>query len=542
MREPVTREESPWVGVPRPEGELQVKRNASQRASNYPWPPRKHGQRQNDERRAAVEQQPGPAAVVDVRQHVGQSMRSNPDQESPQRTANKPSYSPTDERVGGSGHGPGHRKLPRWLLWGIAIRLLLVPFHHPWDLQTWYNMFVDLANDRSPYETLRSLTYSTRSLWSSVQPRELTSLATRPLFYEYYAYPPLPMLVYYPLAKLYARIAPLDYQFVVQGAVAAHRLPIGFMFLFKAPLVLADIGLALLLQRLAGAQSARTFFLNPFVILVSVAWTIESLMSAWALAALFLILNRRYALAGVSLALGALTKWTPGVLWPTLGLWLAHQRAPWRGHVAFHAAFLLTLLAGLIPFWDGVLLAAQFHALRPGANLTPHILLYILAQFKPGEVEWYYRVFSPYVGAITLPLALAWAYGVQLRQPMPLATTACLTVTAFLLGSKIVNEPYVFLLLPLLLWEAAERPSEPKRLLFKIGYSLPLAYAMLNVPILMFALPLYLAVVRHVPPYPYGLDRALPLESHAVILALLAFAFVGYLVYTCRLLAKGGST
>jgi hypothetical protein len=59
-------------------------------------------------------------------------------------------------------------RVPRWLLLGLAIRLALIPFHHPWDLQTWYNMFVDLAHNHSPYETLRYLTYSTRSQWGLI--------------------------------------------------------------------------------------------------------------------------------------------------------------------------------------------------------------------------------------------------------------------------------------------------------------------------------------------------------------------------------------
>jgi hypothetical protein len=174
-----------------------------------------------------------------------------------------------------------------------------------------------------------------------------------------------------------------------------------------------------------GRRKARTFFLNPFVILVSAAWMIEGLMAVFALGALWLLTRGRHTAAGLLLALGTLTKWTPGILWPVPGLWMLHRRTPWRSQAAFHVAFLATLVAGVAPFWEGVLFAARFHALRPGANLSPHILLYGLAQFSRSDVGWYYHVLSPYVGAITLPLTLGRAYLAQVRRPMPLTTAAC---------------------------------------------------------------------------------------------------------------------
>ncbi len=429
--------------------------------------------------------------------------------------------------------------LPGWLLLGLGVRLLLIPFHHPWDLQTWYNMFVDLAHNHSPYETLRYLTFSTRAQWNLVpMDGDKYFPLSQSIFYEYYAYPPLPLVLYYPLAKLYALLAPLDYQFVVQGALAAHRIPILLMAFFKAPIFIADVGIAALVWRLAGEQRARSFFLNPFVILVSAAWMIEDLMVMFAILALYLTVTKRYGLAGLALALGTLAKWTPGILWPVIGLWLVHQRVEWRRQVAFHGVFLIAVVAGLAPFWEGVHLAVQFHALRPGANLSPHALLYVLAQFHRGDMPWFYHVLSPYIGALTLPLALGAAYLVQIRRSLPLPTAACLTVTAFLLGSKVVNEPYVCLLLPLLLWEDAERPSEAKVFVYKAAYALPLAYTILNVPVFMFGLPVYLQLAPWDPSVAYRMARAWPRDVHAIILAALAFAFVGLLIYAWHLFTQ----
>ena len=431
------------------------------------------------------------------------------------------------------------RGLPRWIVLGLVIRVLLVPFHHPWDLQTWHNMFVDLAHDRSPYETLRYLTYSTRAQFGlvSLEGSKFSPLGHE-LFYEYYAYPPLPLMVYYPLAKLCAFFLPLHYEFVVQGALAAHPTPLLVLAFFKLPLLAADVGIALLLWRIAGEQRARTFFLNPFVVLVSGAWTLEDLMTMFTLLALYLAVKGRPGLAGFALALGTLTKWTPGILWPVITLWLWRQPGPRRAQLSFQGAFLLTVAAGIVPFWEGVRFAVQFHALRPGGNLTPHILLYVLAQLRGGDVGWYYYLLSPYIGAITLPLALGAAYLVQVERPLPLPTAASLTVVAFFLGSKLVNEPYVCLLLPLLLWEEAERPSEAKVFVFKAGYALPLAYAILNVPLLLFMLPAYLQLASFDPSTVAWASRALPLLWHAVMLAALSFAFVGLLIYAWHILTE----
>jgi hypothetical protein len=436
--------------------------------------------------------------------------------------------------------GEGLRRVPRWLLIGLAIRIVLIPFHHPWDLQTWYNMFVDLAHNHSPYETLRYLTYSTRSQWGLIHMDGAKVLPVgQELFYEYYAYPPLPLLLYYPLAKLYALFRPLEYQFVVEGALAAHHVPLAILALFKAPLIVADIGVAVLLWRLAGEARARAYFLNPFVILVSAAWMIEDLMILFVLLAFYLVTRKRYELAGLASGLGVLVKWTPGILWPVIGLWLLAERAPWRRQAAFHAVFLATCVAGIAPVWDGVRLVLQFHAMRPGANLSPHILLYVLAQWHNPDIAWYYHVLSPFVGMVTLPLALGAAYLAQWRGRLPLATGACLAVVAFFLGSKIVNEPYVCVLLPLLLWEEAERPSEAKAFVFKAAYALPLAYAIINVPIPLFIVPAYLQVVPWDPTSDYWiglLRQAVPGRWHALALAGLAFCFVGVMLYAWRVL------
>jgi hypothetical protein len=72
----------------------------------------------------------------------------------------------------------------------LALRIVLLPLGHWWDLTVDYNVFIDLARGQSPYDTLRELANISYSAhW---QP-----------YYEYYAYPPAPLYVYWPFAHLF---------------------------------------------------------------------------------------------------------------------------------------------------------------------------------------------------------------------------------------------------------------------------------------------------------------------------------------------------
>jgi hypothetical protein len=425
--------------------------------------------------------------------------------------------------------------LPRWVWLGLALRLALVGFHHPWDLQTFYNMFADLSHGTWPYETFRILSGVARALTSLTGVREPA--------YEYYAYPPLLALLYWPLARIVASVTPLAYALTMPGALALRAYPWTFLVAFKLPLWLSDLAIALVLRRLAGERAARLFFLNPLLVVVSGSWTVDTLMALPSLLSVALVLRGRYAWGGVLLAVGALVKWMPVVLWPAVALWLVYTGVEGRRQAAFHAAFWVTLGVGLLPGWPGVLEVARFHAERPGAHLTPHVLLYVLQTWR-GRPDAELVRLSAAVGSVTLPAALLLAYVVQYRRRLPLVAACCLSLTAFYLGSKIVNEPYLFLWVSLLLWELSERPDARKEFVMRAGYGAALAFATVNVPIVLFAAPVVLAVLPE-SPYPEVVfrdaSRALwPWREQALILASLAFFFVGILGYGFWVLAQEG--
>ncbi len=111
---------------------------------------------------------------------------------------------------------------------------------------------------------------------------------------------------------------------------------------------------------------------------------------------------------------------------------------------------------------------------------------------------------------------------------------------AFLLGSKIVHVSYVFLLLPLLLWEHSERPSEAKAFLFRAAYALPFAFATIAAPLLVFLGPAYLTLFgEHADLFhTFDAGQAWPWLWWLLILATLVLAFVALLLYASRVFAK----
>lgn len=230
---------------------------------------------------------------------------------------------------------------------------MLLGVHYPWDLQTFYNMFADLARGASPYGTFRSLSGVAGAL-SGIE------ADVRLAAYESCAYPPLPALLYWPLAKLVA---------------------------FKVPLWISDVAIAALLWRVAGEDAARAFSLNPLIVLVTGAWTIDTLMVLPTLAAFYTSLRGRCTCAGFLLAVGVLVKWLPVIFWPTVGIWLWNRRIPAREQLSFHGAFPLLLAIGLVPWWPEIVPVLRFHAERPGAHLTAHALVHLLQAWKE-EPGW----------------------------------------------------------------------------------------------------------------------------------------------------------
>ncbi len=370
--------------------------------------------------------------------------------------------------------GPRER---RWL-WGVALlaltfRLLLLPIGHPWDLTTAYNMFIDLATNHSPYDTLNYLNHVAVSAhWGTM--------------YEYYAYPPAPLYLYFPLAKLFAALHPgATYFFPAEAQVAIPSLPWDFYLWYKLPMWIADFLIAVLLARMTGSiRSARDYVLNPYVLLVSGAWTFDSVMALGLLAGVYWVQQGKMTRAGLALAFGTMMKFFPALVVPTCALYLIKKKRPLRELLTFLGAYGLGCLVLLGPFWQGMLSTLSFHSARVGGGMTWEIIwqyqqIWPKSWHMPTTMAQAVAAF----GTPTLAIVLLLAYRYVFLKEMSLNRMVIVTLLAFFIGSKLVNEQYALMLLPFVLIEAYQVGGAAWRWLYRLFWLIPLAFAAMRVPI-----------------------------------------------------------
>lgn len=361
---------------------------------------------------------------------------------------------------------------------GALLRFALLPFLHPWDGNTFHNLFAQLAHGENPYRTLASLTLDARSradaAWSP--------------WYEYYAYPPLLIYVYWPLAQVAALFGPLTTHFYAAGseALVPNAWPFSFLALYKLPIWIADFAVAWMLWRMTGrVWAAALWLLNPLVLLVSGAWMFDSIPAALTLGALWAYQRERVGLCGALLALGFAAKLYPIFLVPVFFLLLV-----WREDArAFRlvAVFALVAAALCLPFWPEVGQVFAFNSARQGGGLTLHQLPLSWLQIA-GEDQVSFRVLtSPVIGALTLVGGLGAAYWVLDRVRPDAASAVLFTLLAFFLATKLVNEQYVLWVMPFAILALA-RPDAPQgaRAAFHLLWAVPFAYALVHVPLPAF--------------------------------------------------------
>jgi hypothetical protein len=349
----------------------------------------------------------------------------------------------------------------RLVVAALALRLLLLPLSHTWDAQSWVNVFSELGTSATPidgvqrpYETMRELSLLTQAAGRHGD------------YYQYWAYPPLMLYAYWPLAHLFALFGgEMRTTFPVQPAFFAPAVPLGLQALTRLPVIVADIA-TLFLMRGLGVRVAelRWYAFNPLVLLVGV-WTFDSVMVAFLLLGLVFAERRRWALAGVALALGAATKFVPIVALPAVLLGLAAWEVPLRRRVqlAISTCLACALTFGLLiwPVFDGLVYALRFHAQRFGAGLSLAQAWITWAQQLP-NVDW------------------------QPRWQLYASIGFLVLVLAFLVGSKVVNEPYALAPVALCTVVLAQRPSRALRECRALLWIVPFAYAMVNTPVWAF--------------------------------------------------------
>lgn len=367
-------------------------------------------------------------------------------------------------------------KRRRRIIWAVAIlalvfRFILLPIGHWWDLTVDYNVFIDLAHNHSPYDTMRYLSHiAVASHWD--------------YDYEYYAYPPIPFYFYYPLAHLFAWLHPnMTYYIPVSGSFAMPTLPLDFYFWLKLPVWIADFLIAALLARMSGTiRGWRDYLLNPYVLLISGAWTFDAVMVLGLVLGAYWLQQGKFARSGLALAFGTMVKFIPAIAVPTFVLFLIKKKRPLHEIVIFLVGYGIACLVFLGPFLNGLLYVVGFHSGRVGGGMDWQELWRLGALFPKGTNLDPTSFAIGAFGTATLGIVLLLAYWYSFISPMRFNRMIIVTVLAFLIGSKLVNEQYALVLLPFAFIEA-HQVGGAWRWFYRLFWIVPLVFAIMRVPI-----------------------------------------------------------
>ncbi len=310
---------------------------------------------------------------------------------------------------------PARRWLMIVVLAGFVARLIpAASYAHPWDMYIWLKSGELGLKDLNIYKFSNPVNYP----WG------------------FYAYPP---------GWLYWLIMVS----MIGGSIGLK------IFLTKLPIILSDIGIALILYRLAreldldekqSIAVVALWLFNPITYFVSSFWGMfDSIAVLFQMLAIYLLLKKRYVLAGVMIGAGAAVKVLPALLILPLAVYL------WkRGEDLFKnfgvkivlPAFLVFLFASL-PFLSTPIeyLRALFQHTKSVGNFTYWMALSTVINLSN---LW----FVPLVAFTVIMFVIA-------RRMKPdkhgLIWGLLLTMTSFLATSPKVNMQHVNFLIPLIL-------------------------------------------------------------------------------------------
>ncbi|MFA5944363.1 MAG: GtrA family protein [Candidatus Thermoplasmatota archaeon] len=295
--------------------------------------------------------------------------------------------------------------------------------------------------------------------------------AALPLLAQWYAYPPLPLLL------MSATYAPVAY-----GAVTAPWLA---RILLKLPFLLATLGFAWATRRLIatapgadpdvavrqGDRAERWLLLNPLFILIAGVWgQFEALLLMFLILSVLAMRSQRWMLGGLAFGGAFLLKIFPIYLGPILLIHLV-RKSGWRAAFLYFGAAGLIFTAITLPFYllepTGTLQQVfLMHAERPPARFSPFAGLFVVSQWitpagGPSSAAWA-DIFGRLSFAVTaiVIVALAAAFRSRPATERTLLLFLGLTMTGGLLATKVFNEQYA--LLPIGLLAAARfHPEDP---------------------------------------------------------------------------------
>ncbi|MGD6851892.1 MAG: hypothetical protein ACQCN6_07535 [Candidatus Bathyarchaeia archaeon] len=388
-------------------------------------------------------------------------------------------------------------KLATILAVGIAVRLVLMPVSaHPFDIYVWYNVSESILRNGP-----------------------LFLQGFPPLWYHY-------MMV--PVAYSYSALSTV----LPTGTIAMSNLPTAlnfypsysiavvpgmlFDFVVKIPFLISDIAVAVLLYKTVEEQTpnkhlawvaAALWFLNPYVIWISAGWGMwDTLPALFSLAALFLLVKKRFAFSAVSLSLAVALKLYPIMFLVPIAFFLyktypAGARLKSLGR--FMGVFSATSLVLFLPYLGAVAnFVSDFFLLQSGGTnfgavtpLGPYSfgLTYWapLSRLLPATGSFEFLVSAVSLALFVVALALVYWYSSKLRYEQPLlelSVTMLFCVAALFLTYRIVSEQWFVWALPFLIVLFAV--GRVRGALFWAASGVALLFAVLNCPLPFFFLPL----------------------------------------------------
>ena len=349
-----------------------------------------------------------------------------------------------------------HRRTAYLLALGGQLALS-APFIHDWDGFVFLTTAHQLLAGVTPYETAQS---GPAYIFNSDDPAN-----------QWYAYPPLPMLLFAPPIALVQSMG-IGTPWVQRVALKAPFIIGNLLVAYTAHLLVA--GSAPNGARLRRARLLEIALLfNPFLWFIAAVWGMfDAWMMAFFLGAVLLVRDptpRRVGGAGVLMGLAILVKLLPLLFAPLL---LIHvwRRGGGRAGVQLVVTSLATAMAACLPFLlrspAGVVQQVLLlHLERPPQGLSPIAFLYYLGEpSSPLYAPMVPAVPAAQLGALSLVLLVPALLAIYLlallrqRTERDLLLHALGTVLAFLLLSKVVNEQYLVLPLVLFALLAYDRP------------------------------------------------------------------------------------
>jgi hypothetical protein len=302
---------------------------------------------------------------------------------------------------------------------GLAIRELLAPWTgHPYDFEIWTRLGFYMQNLGNPYRTLPyvpGLSFSPFSVTGSI------------------GYPPLSAFIFALTYRLYALL----------GEPSRFL----YYFLLKQPIVLADIGAALVLAKIillsGDARSARTALLVwlyfPLGIIISSMWgQLDPISLFLSLLSIYFFLSSKWLPSAAMLGLAIYLKTLPIVFLP---VFLMLARTSRKTRLGYSVISLIIPVAGtLVPAqvfnWGylGVYNNISFQVALPLSGAMSVLGLVYLASPIPSIGHYL-------IGSIWIPVLLATYFYIWKRN-IPLVHGLIITILAFSMSRPFLTEQY----------------------------------------------------------------------------------------------------